>query len=412
MPELSEKETVKKVTEAELCPHFGDCGGCESQDVPYDLQLARKSESLQSLFEGRWTQEIPIQPSPAIWHYRNKVDFSFNLKRYDEPPPKDFQRETVLGYNRKGKWYWPLDIDECRIAPEGTNDLLREVRDWYRLQNLNAYDSRRKEGLLRALLVREGRRTGQKMVMLVTSAGAFDTEPFVASVERAWRGCSIYRGIYSGAAQGAFADEIEHLSGPETIEERLEIPTDEGLRMLRFRVSPFSFFQTNTLGAEVLYGDVRRWVQSTGAETLYDLYGGGGGIAFSCADLVKTVRSVESEASATKDAEHNASMNGIRNVFFTTQKMKNYLLDMVNTGGMEPNSAAVVDPPRAGMHPKALKRLIASQPPDILYVSCKPSVFVEELRLLSDSYDLVDLRAVDLFPHTPHVELLASLRLR
>ena len=113
-----------------LCPHFGECGGCAFQDVPYEEQLVRKEAQLRTLFDAFWDGAIPVAPSPAIWHYRNKVDFSFGRKRYPEPPPKGFERETVVGFRRKGKWYWPLDIAECRIGPEGTSSLLDGVRAW------------------------------------------------------------------------------------------------------------------------------------------------------------------------------------------------------------------------------------------------------------------------------------------
>ncbi|MCH7960553.1 MAG: 23S rRNA (uracil(1939)-C(5))-methyltransferase RlmD [Candidatus Hydrogenedentes bacterium] len=403
---------VLNVTASGLCRHFGECGGCATQDIPYPEQLAQKQAKLKELFAAYWDRDIPIVPSPQHWNYRNKVDFNFGLKHYDEPPPKDFERETVLGFTRKGKWYWPIQIDDCRIAPPCATQLLEAVRAWSASQGLRAYDSRTHEGLLHVLLLREGKRTGEKMVVLITAPGPFDADAFVQAVLGATDATSIYRGIYHGAARGAFADEVELLYGSETIEEELQIPIENGSRTLRFRISPFSFFQTNTLATELLYAEIRRWVQRVQPKILYDLYGGMGGIAFACADCVDLVRSVESEEVASRDGEHNAVLNGIDNVFFETQKMKNYLLNVLASGGMEPTSAVVLDPPRAGMTPKARKRLVEARPPDILYVSCKPAVFRDELEHLLDAYTLTDLRAHDLFPHTPHVELLASLKLR
>ncbi len=399
-------------TVAGLCPHFGDCGGCESQDAPYPEQLQRKEAALRELFAGHWDQAIPVTPSPAIWHYRNKVDFNFGLRQYPEPPPKDFERETLLGFTRKGKWYFPLDIIDCHIAPEGVDGLLDSVRSWYRRLGLRAYDSRSKQGFLRTLLVREGRRTGERMVAVFTSPGDFDRKGFVEAVQSAFPAHSIYHGVYRGGARGTFADQMHLIEGAPTIQESLQIPDDGGARELQFRISPFSFFQTNTLGAEVLYAEIRRWVREVSPGILYDLYGGAGGIAFSCADLVNTVRSVESEETATKDGEHNAVQNGIDNVFFTTERMKNYLRYVAESGGMETSSAVVADPPREGMTPKPLKRLIQSRPPHIMYVSCKASVLAEELPKFLEVYDLTRLWAVDLFPHTPHVEILATFRIR
>ncbi len=395
-----------------LCPHFGVCGGCASQDIPYPEQLDRKASVLEKLFAPYWDGGIEVCASPAIWNYRNKVDLNFARKRYDEPPPKDFVKETVLGFTRKGKWYWPLQVDECLIGPDGLGELLAAVRGWQQAAGLRAFDSRTKDGLLRALLVREGRRTGQKMVALMTTDGPLNTDPFVKAVKGAFDATSIYRGVFHGLSQGSFADELELLDGNAAIEEELHIPDGDEERRARFRISPMSFFQTNTVGTEVLYGLIREWVRAVSPSVLYDLYGGAGGIAFSCADLAPVIRSVENVEAATADGLANAELNGVDNVFFTTQKMKNYLLDVLNSGGMEPTCAAVVDPPRSGMHPKAVKRLLEARPPHLLYVSCKPTVFVRELPAFLEQYTLTGMKAVDLFPHTPHVEVLAYMTLR
>lgn len=397
---------------AARCMHFGECGGCLTQDLPYAEQLRRKEAALCKLFGKQWIGPVHVAPSPAVWHYRNKVDFNFARKRYDEPPPAGFERESVLGFNRKGKWYWPLDVDECLIAPDGTRALLDSVRRWYRAQGLHAFDSRTKQGFLRVLLVREGKRTGQRMVVLITTPGEFDRVSFVDAVQAVYPAHSIQRGIFYGLAQGAFADEIEVLDGEAFIEERLHIPTKSTPRELTFRISPFSFFQTNTLAAEVLYGQIRAWFKARPARVLYDLYGGSGGIALACADLAEIVRSVEFERAATRDGEVNARRNGVDNVYFVADKMKNYLLHVLETGGMETGSAVVVDPPRAGLTPKVVRRLVECGPEHILYVSCNPPVLAEELPEFLGSYALADLRAVDLFPHTAHVEVLAALERR
>lgn len=391
------------------CRHFGECGGCQCQDVAYDEQLARKGAALSELFQPFWSDPIPVTPSPEIWHYRNKVDFAFGLKRYPEPPPKDFVRETVLGFKRRGRWYWPLDMDECLIGPEGMDGLLGAVRSWARDAGLRAFDSRRKEGLLRILLVRAAKRTGQRMVVLTTADAPFDPSGFVDAVRRMYPADSVYHGVFHGLADVAAADELQLLDGQPTIEERLEIPTDEGTRALRFRWSPFSFFQTNTLAAERLYAAIRAWVKAIAPETLYDLYGGAGGIAFTCADLVDRVISVENVVSATEDGEHNARTNGIANVTFITQNVERFLGELRITQGFPPNSAVIVDPPRSGLHPKALRRLAQLRPRALLYVSCKPQALARELPALLEAYRLDNLQAVDMFPHTDHVEVLASL---
>ncbi|HIJ64624.1 MAG TPA: 23S rRNA (uracil(1939)-C(5))-methyltransferase RlmD [Candidatus Hydrogenedentes bacterium] len=397
---------------SEWCPHFGECGGCSCQDVPYPQQLERKERALRELFAAHWNAPIPVEPSPVIWHYRNRLDLHFAPKRYPEPPPEGFVRETVLGFKKKGRWYWPLEIDECRIGSDKLPRLVAAMREWFRAEGLRAFDSRTKQGLLKILLLREGKRTGERMVVLVTGDGACDKRAFVDAVLAAYPATSIYHAVYRGSADTAAGEEVALLYGADAITEILEVPTDSGTRQLRFRLSPFSFFQTNSAATERLYGKIRKWVQAAQPHVLYDLYGGAGGIAFSCADLVERVISVESVESASEDGVCNAAANGIqKNVEFVTQKMKNYLRELLAGDGIGRQSAVVVDPPRAGLHPKALARLMELRPPDILYVSCKPTVFARELPYLLESYSMKNLEAVDLFPHTDHVELLARLSL-
>ena len=365
---------------------------------------------LDGLFAAHWPAPIPVTPSPITWHYRNKVDFNFGRRRYEEKPPPDFVRETVLGFNQKGRWYSILDLEECLIGPEGMDRLLEAVRAWYRREDLHAWDEKTGEGMLRGLLVREGKRTDERMVAIVTRGGDFPAQSFVDCVLGVSNAASVQRAIHNGPSQGVFAESLEVLHGAPHIHEELRVAGAP--KPLRYRISPLSFFQTNTLATEVLYGEIRRWVKGIAPTVLYDLYGGAGGIAMTVSDLVPVARSVENVESASLDGEHNVAANAIGNVFFTTADIKDYVSGIADQGGMERGSAAIVDPPRAGMHPKAIKRLLACRPPDLLYVSCNPTLFARELPEFLRAYTLTDLRAVDLFPHTPHVELLASMRLR
>jgi len=380
------------------------------QDVPYAEQLSHKAALLAALFDAYWPHPLPVVPSPAIWHYRNKVDFSFGRKFYPEPPPKDFERESVLGFKAKNRWYRPLDVEECRIAPQGMGPLLDGVRRWMLEQGLHAYDTRKKKGFLRALLVREAKRTSERMVVLITTGGEFDRDSFVEAVRAVYPAKSIQRGIFRGFADVAAAEEVEVLYGPPTIDDCLCIRDGESMRQYHFRISPFSFFQTNTFGTERLYALIRQWVKAVQPDVLYDLYGGTGGIAFTCADLARQVVSVETVVSATQDGIFNAERNGIGNVHFLTDSVEHYLKDLREGDGFPPGSAVVIDPPRPGLHPKALQRLVRYCPKDVLYISCKPQVLAQELPAFLEAYTLGDLRAVDLFPHTDHVEVLAAFR--
>ena len=405
-----------------LCRHFGECGGCLNQDVPYEQQVALKSNTLEDLFKEFWNAPIPITPSPVIYHYRNKVDPSFALKWYPEAPPKDFERETVLGFKCKGKWFKPLELEECRIAPAGMDALLAGVREWQQQCGLPACEPRRSQGYLRNLLVRDGKRTNERMVVLLTMPGVFEhAESFVKMARSTFNATSIYHGEFAGKAEVATADKLTLLYGKDAIHETLLIsssnknindlsdPSDPSdPRSLTFRISPLSFFQTNPLAAERLYGHIRAWAVQCSPAVLFDLYGGSGGIALSCADCAREVISVENVVSATEDGSNNARENDIDNVFFITDSVRNYLRNKLEGGGFPKKSAVVVDPPRSGMHPKAIGRLIRLSPKQLLYVSCNPKRLREEMPAFLEAYTLTELRAVDMFPHTPHVEVLAT----
>lgn len=394
------------------CPHFGECGGCKSQDVAYLDQVAAKSAALGELFADFWDAPIPVAPSPAIWHYRNKIDPAFNRMRYPEPPPKEFVRETVLGYKKKGQWFWPLDIDACHIGPEGASALLQATRAWYREQDIRAWDSRSKDGILRYLLVRDGKRTGEKMAVLITHEGELDCGPFVRLAQESFGATSVYRGYFTGRSDVATAERLELLAGSPYITETLHIPDGAVRRALTFRISPLSFFQTNPMATEILYGAIREHVRAIAPPVLYDLYGGAGGIAFCCSDLVEHIWSVEEVADATEDGRHNAGVNGIENVTFITAKTEKYLNARREEGGVAAGATAILDPPRSALHPKVIKRLLEFLPEYIVYVSCNPKLLARELAVFSEAYDLASLEAFDLFPHTPHVEALAVLKRR
>ncbi|MCK5863121.1 MAG: class I SAM-dependent RNA methyltransferase [Candidatus Hydrogenedentes bacterium] len=411
-----------------LCRHFGECGGCLNQEISYEEQLSLKTGILQELFKEYWNGIIPITPSPVLWHYRNKVDPSFALKWYPEAPPPGFERDTVLGFKCKGKWFKPLDIEECHIGPDGMGSLLQGVREWRQASNLRACETRKSQGYLRNLLIRDGKRTRERMVVLLTMPGAFEhAASFVEMVRSSFNATSIYHGEFAGKAEVATADKLTLLYGHDVIHETLHIAVDDkdiskvsaspdeyiegdgrDTFPMTYRISPLSFFQTNPLAAERLYGHIRAWATQCSPEVLFDLYGGSGGIALTCADCAREVISVENVTSATEDGRNNARENKVDNVFFLTDSVRNFLRDKVKGGGFPEGSAVVVDPPRSGMHPKAVRRLAQLLPSRLLYVSCNPKRLREEMPILLEAYNLTELRAVDMFPHTPHVEVLAA----
>ncbi len=412
---------------APLCRHFGECGGCLNQDVPYEKQLVLKQDALQELFREWWTEQIPVTPSPVLWRYRNKIDPSFALKWYPEPPPPGFDRDTVLGFKCRGKWFRPLELDECRIGPGGLEPLLRGVSAWREAHGLRACEPRRSRGYLRHLLVRDSKRTDERMVALLTMPGELEqAASFVSMVRETYKATSIYHGEFAGRAEVATADTLTLLHGSNVIHEELQVAVtpdaDETLAdpeayiargasaavTMRFRISPLSFFQTNPLAAERLYGFIRAWAKERSPAVLFDLYGGSGGIALSCYDCADEIISVENVASATADGAYNARENKVDNVLFVTDSMRNFLRHKVEGSGFPSDCAVIVDPPRAGMHPKAIRRLVELRPRSLLYVSCNAKRLREEMPTFLETYHLTALRAVDMFPHTPHVEVLAA----
>lgn len=324
------------------CVHFGECGGCHAQDAPYEQQVAAKQAGLTALLTEAWAGEIPVHASPILWHYRNKIDPAFSPMQYEVAPPKDFVRETVLGYKKKGRWFWPLDVEECLIAPEGMRGLFASVREWYRARGLRAFNSRTGEGTLRNLLVREGKRTGERMVVLITTPGDEGVaEGFVEAVQQAWPCQSIQHGTSDSRADVSVCDALRVLHGHATIREELHL---SDAQHLAFQISPMSFFQTNTLATERLYGAVRAWAAGIAPRVLYDLYGGMGGIAMSCAEHAREIVSVESVEAASIDGRANTVSNGINNVQFITEKTEHYLRGLRDAGGLPEGAAVVLDP--------------------------------------------------------------------
>lgn len=388
-----------------ICPHFGDCGGCHSQDVAYPEQVLGKQRMLEGLFAGAWSGEIPVVPSPVLWHYRNKIDPAFAPKQYEVAPPKGFVRETVLGYKRKGRWFWPLEVEDCLIAPKGMRGLFESVRAWQREQGHRAFHSKTGEGTLRNLLVREGKHTGERMVVLITTTGQASTEGFVEAVQRAWPAHSIQHGTSDSLADTSLCDALHVLHGEAFIREELHL----GERVLHFQISPMSFFQTNTFATEGLYAAARAWAEEVRPPVLYDLYGGMGSIAMTCGDLAAEIVSVESVEAASIDGRANVARNGFENIRFVTQPVEHYLREQRDAGGLPEGAACILDPPRSGLHPKAIKRLLELAPRQVLYISCNPKILAQELGTLQQRYRLKSLQGFDLFPHTPHVELVAAL---
>ena len=377
------------------CAHYPACGGCRFQDLVYEAQAAAKAdqvaEALRRIGGLADPPLAPIVPAESVFHYRNKMEYSFT-QTSDGP---------ALGLHRAGRWDEVLELERCWLTTDLGNAIRNAVRDWAREEGLEAYDQAAGTGYLRHLVVREGRNTGQTLVQLVTAAGErFEAGYFVEVLRRFSEVRSIHWAINDTPSEVTNLP-TKLLWGEEAIEERL--------CGLRFRVRPNAFLQTNTGMAEILYGLAADAAGLTGRETVYDLYCGIGTIGLTLAGRAGRVWGVEVSEESVACAIENAELNGITNAAFFAGNVGQVLEELRERAG-DPD-VVVVDPPRAGLAGKALRRLGRLGAPRLVYVSCNPTTLASDVKVLSTEwgYELQRAQPVDMFPHTPHVETVAVL---
>jgi 23S rRNA (uracil1939-C5)-methyltransferase len=378
------------------CPHFGVCGGCRTQDLAYDVQVAEKERQVRDALMriGRFEDPPmePIVPAASQYGYRNKLEYSFTTT--DEG--------VDLGFHRAGRWDEVIGIDVCLLTTDVGNAIRRVVREWAREEQLEPYDQATGHGYLRHLVVREGRNTGQALVVLVTAPGErFESGYLVDVLRRFPEVRSIHWAINDTPAEQTNLP-TKLLWGDEAIEEEI--------LGLRFRVRPSAFLQTNTEMAGRLYELARDFAGLTGVENVYDLYCGTGTIGLALAGSARSVWGLEISEEAVACAIENAELNGVGNAHFFAGNVGQTVEELREEAG-EPD-VIVVDPPRAGLAGKALRRTGALGARRIVYVSCNPTTLASDLQVLRDEYgyELERCRPVDMFPHTPHVESVSALR--
>jgi 23S rRNA (uracil1939-C5)-methyltransferase len=382
------------------CAHYPACGGCRFQDLAYDAQVATKhqwvADSLQRLAGLPDAPLDPIVPAASQFHYRNTMEYSFT-----QTTDADGTIGPTLGLHKAGRWDEVLEIEKCWLTSDTGNLVRNTVRDWAREEKLPAYDQETHEGYLRHLLVREGRNTGQVLVQLVTNRGErFDRERLIEVLTAIPAVKSIHWSVNKGVAEVTNLP-TDLLWGDDAIEEEID--------GLRFRVRPNAFLQTNTEMAAQLYAIAREFAALSGGETVYDLYCGIGTIGLSMAAQAMTVWGIEISEESVACAIENQELNGIGNTAFFAGNVGEVLNDLRQRAG-DPD-VVVVDPPRAGLAGKALRRLGEIGAPRIVYVSCNPTTLAGDAKRLGEDYGyrLVRARPVDMFPHTPHVECVALL---
>ena len=367
-----------------------DHPGAPWQVLPYERQLEVKAEqvddALRRIGKLDGFELEPIVPAVEQWRYRNKLEYSFGTGA---------EGELVCGFHAPGSWETILHLEDCLLASERGNELRRAVFAWCRAQGLAAYDRRSQTGFLRNLVVREGRRTGQFQVRLVTSEGELDTDALRAAIQVH----SLLWTQVPGVAEVSIGP-TEIVDGSPTF--------DEELADLRVRISPDAFFQTNTEMAERLYGVAREYAALQGWERVYDLFCGIGTIGLSLAPRAGELFGVEIVEEAVADAIENARLNQVSNAHFFAGDVRTSMRELVERAG-RPDVLAV-DPPRAGLSQKVVRRIIEAAPRRIVYVSCNPTTLAPNAaQLVEAGYALRRVRPVDMFPQTPHIECVALL---
>jgi 23S rRNA (uracil1939-C5)-methyltransferase len=425
-PRFAEGKVVKVVRKAKdeimaRCQHFHDCGGCQWQNLPYDKQLSYKEDIIRETLEHLTPADeavrkqlpgrvLKIIPSPQVFHYRNKLEMSFGYgaMRSEEKNGKRiyFDENPTIGFHQPEQWSTVLPITECHLYDEQIGTLLADIRRFMQDTKLPVYNPKTHKGLFRTLLLRRGIHTGEQMIAFVVNARKKELEPLFQYFMR-----------FGGRPGLTSLLVIENT----TMNDKPEQPPvhaligkpfiTERLFDLSFEISPFSFFQTNTLGAEKLYQAISVGADLNLRDTVLDAYCGMGTIGQYLSRFCQKVVGIESHPAAVEDALKSSGKNRIGNISFYKGRAEQILKDQLKPGGKYAFDVIVVDPPRAGMHPAATESIIGHAPKKVVYVSCNTATFARDLgEFLKAGYELRTVQPVDMFPHTAHIETVSVLQ--
>ncbi|MEG0320490.1 MAG: 23S rRNA (uracil(1939)-C(5))-methyltransferase RlmD, partial [Niameybacter sp.] len=380
------------------CEYFGMCGGCAMQQVPYESQLEHKHTLVMDLLNGAKVtdfEDMGIIGSPMEWAYRNKMEFSFGDACKDGP--------MCLGMHRKNSTFDIITVDGCHIVHEDFSMILRFILRYAQSMGLPFYKKKIHEGFLRYLIVRRSEATGDLLINIVTTTQIdFDFSQLVTYLIGMGTIGKITGIIHTQS--DTLADAVK----PETV--HLLYGQDyftENILGLNFNISPFSFFQTNTKGAEKLYKTALAMPEDMANKVVFDLYSGTGTIAQIMASRAKEVYGIEIVEEAVEKAKQNATLNGLINCHFVAGDV----LKEVGNLDVKPE-LIVLDPPREGIHPKAIDKIIGFDAKELLYISCKPTSLARDLPVFEEAgYKVKKVCCVDMFPHTTHCEAVAWLEL-
>lgn len=388
------------------CPHFGKCGGCTYQNLPYDEQVKMKESQIKSMMDGAVEGKYiwdGIKPSPAKSGYRNKMEFSFGDEYKDGP--------LALGMHKRGSFHDIVNVPECQIVDEDYRKILSCTLKWAQETGLPYYHRMRHTGYFRHLLVRKAVKTGELLIDLVTTSQDLCSDEDgqeMQEILQKWK-----KNLLALHLDGKISG-ILHTTNDSVA----DVIKDEGTEVLygqpyfyeellgmKFKITPFSFFQTNSLGAEVLYETVREYIGDTKDKVIFDLYSGTGTIAQILAPVAKQVVGVEIVEEAVEAAKENAGLNGLSNCKFWAGDV----LKVIDELGEVPD-LIVLDPPRDGVNPKALEKITNFGVERMAYISCKPTSLARDLEMLQGrGYRVERMACVDLFPGTVHVETVCLL---
>lgn len=393
MVELLERSPIET---AEVCPHFEGCGGCTMLSVDYAKQLEIKEEQVLELFEDagiRGFEFLGVQGSPDNVGYRNKMEYTFGDEVKGGP--------LTLGLHKKGRHIDIQTVDGCMLVDSDFNIILKESLAFFQNAELPYYRVVNHEGYLRNLVVRKGIHTDEIMVNIVTSSQCeFDMSKFadmINGLELKGNVVSILHTINDGLADAVQCDEMRILYGVDYLHEEI--------LGLKFKISPFSFFQTNTKGAEQLYTIARDFIGDHSNKVVFDLYSGTGSIGQLMAEKAKKVYGIEIIEEAVVAANENAKLNGLDNCEFIAGDVK----DTVKSLDVKPD-LIIVDPPRPGIHKQAIKDICDFGAKEIVYISCNPKTLVDDLKdFIGYGYMPEKVKCMDMFPNTPHCESVVKL---
>lgn len=391
------------------CSHFAICGGCTRQDMSYQWQLFYKQKQVKDNFERlgkfEFPELLPILGCESDFYYRNKLEYTFSAQRWltfeELDSGVEFDDKTALGFHIPGKFDKILDIEECFLQSDLSNQIRLKIREIARREKFEFFNLRSQEGWLRNLIIRNNQKEEYMVILVVTAHNPDSIKLILNEIAAEFpQIVSLHYVINDKRNDTIFDREVICYQG--------EAYLTETLGNLQFRISPKSFFQTNSKQGYRLYEVTKQFAGLSGNEIVYDLYTGTGTIACFVSDSAREVIGIEFIEDAIADAKINAEINQISNVRFYAGDMKDLLNeDFINKNGRP--DVIIADPPRAGMHENVIQTILFAAPEKIVYVSCNPATQARDIALLADTYRVEMVQPVDMFPHTHHIENVALL---